>query len=212
MVKHFSHRHELELCPTMPQPVHQDDEAFFCFVCEYELDLLHHSDDDTAPVIYQCTKSSNSKCHFYLHDLCFQLPREILHNSHPKHPLLLSLPPYQNDNRGEFICNACGESGTCFRFHCPSCMFNLHVQCATLPQTPSRREHHQHPLTLLFSVPNPRNNVQQKMTRICDLCEGSISQGCWLYYCKDCDYGTHLHCSTAEADDHHHEKPLLQSI
>ncbi|KAK9909974.1 hypothetical protein M0R45_033952 [Rubus argutus] len=188
MVKHFSHRHELELCPPLQQD--QDDEtSLVCSVCEYELDS-----GEGGSLVYKCSKSCNTKCHFYLHDLCFQLPRQILHKSHPKHPLLLSLPPYRN---GEFTCNACGECSTSFAFHCPKCKFDLHVQCATLPQTPTHRHHHQHPLTLLFLSPNiPEKKIN------CDLCKGSISH--WLYYCEDCDYANHIHCSTDEAAAHHH--------
>ncbi|CAL9003943.1 unnamed protein product [Prunus brigantina] len=192
MVKHFSHRHEL--CSYQVQ---KDDEII-CSSCELPLDLMMNS----ATSAYKCTKS---KCNFYLHDLCFELPQKIKHKSHPKHPLTLSTPPYEY---GEFMCDACGEFGTCFTFHCTHCKYDLHVQCATLPETLSHH-HHQHLLTLLYSLTDHHENEGKH--NICDFCQGTFPRGCWLYSCRDCDYSTHLGCSSAEADQDYPEDQIIIS-
>ncbi|ONI20214.1 hypothetical protein PRUPE_2G003600, partial [Prunus persica] len=192
MVKHFSHRHEL--CSYQVQ----EDDEIICSSCELPLDLMMNSGTSA----YKCTKS---KCNFYLHDLCFELPQEIKHKSHPKHPLTLSTPPYEY---GEFTCDACGEFGTCFTFHCTHCKYDLHVQCATLPETLSHHHHH-HLLTLLYSLPDHHEN--EGKLNICDFCQGTFPRGCWLYSCRDCDYSIHLGCSTAESDQDYPEDQIIIS-
>ncbi|KAL0425550.1 UNVERIFIED_CONTAM: hypothetical protein Sradi_1089800 [Sesamum radiatum] len=81
---HFSHRHPLEL-----SQLHQEDKAV-CSGCE--LDILGSA--------YVCTKPN---CTFLLHDFCFDLPRQIRHLSHPKHPLGLSFPPTTGSSRAMHV-------------------------------------------------------------------------------------------------------------
>lgn len=120
------------------------------------------------------------------------LPQQVIqHKSHPWHPLiLLSTPPYYG---GGFTCDACRHGGHDFTYHCPTCHYDLHVGCASLPETVIRGDH-QHPLTLFYCGYKEEGN-----TFICDVCHGNVPDGCWIYYCKSCDYGTHLGCATAEA-------------
>lgn len=67
---------------------------------------------------------------------------------HRKHPLSLHFsPPY---SEGEFRCDACGNSGHGFTFHCKTCKFDLHVACASLPEI-EHQEDHDHPFSLLYS-------------------------------------------------------------
>ncbi|KAM1781221.1 hypothetical protein EV1_039199 [Malus domestica] len=80
MVKHFNHCHEL--CPFQVQE--EDDEIIICSGCDLELMM------NSGASAYKCSKS---KCEFYLHDLCFELPRQIKHKSHPQHPLIPHLHP-----------------------------------------------------------------------------------------------------------------------
>ncbi|CAK9144779.1 unnamed protein product [Ilex paraguariensis] len=125
------------------------------------------------------------------------LTEEIQHKSHPNHPLvLLPTPPYKAD--GAFTCNACFKTGTDFVYHCSICKFDLHVDCATLPETMNRKDH-EHPLKVLFSSPC-KNGEEGKENLIfaCDVCHSSVQESCWVYYCKECDYGTHVDCVADE--------------
>ncbi|KAL2234238.1 uncharacterized protein LOC105168581 [Sesamum indicum] len=165
---HFSHRHPLEL-----SQLHQEDKAI-CSGCE--LDILGSA--------YVCTKPN---CTFLLHDFCFDLPRRIRHYSHPKHPLGLSFSPPYND--GEFTCDACGHSGHAFTYHCGTCKFDLHVECAALPEVENRRDH-EHPLVL--SCGSPEGSAAEF---VCYVCSGCIGKGCWMYCCLACNCGAHLECA-----------------
>ncbi|KAI3444939.1 hypothetical protein Pfo_001604 [Paulownia fortunei] len=170
---HFSHRHPLEL-----SELHQEDNAV-CSGCEH--DILGSA--------YICTKP---KCTFLLHDLCFDLPRHIRHHSHPKHPLgLLFSPPYSD---GEFTCDACGNSGHGFTYHCDTCKFDLHVECASLPEIENRQDH-EHPLILLCAFPDKVEGADF----VCYVCDAPIAKGCWMYSCMACNCGAHLEC----AGNHH---------
>ncbi|KAG8391324.1 hypothetical protein BUALT_Bualt01G0176000 [Buddleja alternifolia] len=163
---HFSHRHPLEL-----SEIHEEDEAV-CSGCE--LDILGSA--------YICTKPN---CNFLLHDLCFDLPRHIRHPSHPKHSLkLLFSPPYSDS---EFTCDACAKSGHGFTYHCAACKFDLHVECASLPEF-EERDDHQHPLILLY------DDKMEGPDFVCYVCGGSVGKGCWSYCCLACKCGAHLEC------------------
>ncbi|CAL5380603.1 unnamed protein product [Camellia sinensis] len=120
---HFSHRHLLNFTE-----VGEEDEII-CSGCELNL---------SGSAAYSCTKSN---CSFTIHTSCFELPQQIRHRSHPKHPLiLLSSPPYTD---GEFTSDARGESGVAFTYHCSTCSFDLHVGCASLPESEDCDDHEQ---------------------------------------------------------------------
>ncbi|PSS10032.1 Nucleoredoxin 1-2 like [Actinidia chinensis var. chinensis] len=109
-VKHFSHPHLLQ-----PSQVAESEEIH-CSGCEQPL----------SGQAYSCTKPNCD--YFFLHESCFNLPRQLCHRSHPHHPLsLLPFPAYPS---GSFSCNACDQVGRAFVFHCATCQFDLHVKCA----------------------------------------------------------------------------------
>ncbi|KAH7544807.1 hypothetical protein FEM48_Zijuj01G0025500 [Ziziphus jujuba var. spinosa] len=186
MTMHFSHRHPL--CPTHIQ----EDDEIICSGCELTL---------SAGLAYKCSKTN---CEFYLDELCFELPRDIRHNSHPKHPLVLLSSPCHG-----FTCSACGDSCTAFfNYHCQTCEFGAHVECAALPEM-VKIEGHEHPLTLICSLVDQKINAhKQDKEFICNVCDGDFPDGCWVYYCKVCQCAaTHLDCAIARAEDH---EPHLQ--
>ncbi|XAR63395.1 hypothetical protein NMG60_11023309 [Bertholletia excelsa] len=141
------------------------------------------------------------KCDFHLHVHCAYKPEtpniedsdpskncQIKHRSHPAHPLtLLSPPPY------EFTCDACGDSGGDSVFHCYLCNFDLHSQCAALPDI-VRSGEHKHPLTLHSSVRYKNDGV----VFLCDVCGCHVSKNLWIYLCGDCNYGAHVNCVGGE--------------
>ncbi|KAK3004004.1 hypothetical protein RJ639_017891 [Escallonia herrerae] len=178
---HFSHHHPLHLLKL------QEGDSKVCSGCE----------EDIVGSAYSCTES---QCTHFLHKSCFELSRQIQHESHPEHTLvLLSSPPYKEE--GEFTCNACYRIGKAFAYHCSTCNYDLHVNCVPLPKT-VQREDHEHPLSLLYSSPLKKTEKgDEDLSFFCDVCHTSINEICWLYYCEKCNYGTHSDCVNAAETD-----------
>ncbi|KAL4585795.1 hypothetical protein LXL04_010421 [Taraxacum kok-saghyz] len=135
---------------------------------------------------YSCFEEN---CRFQLHQSCFNLAKEISHKSHPAHPLALLSPSPNNNGKVTFTCNACFGDGTGYSYHCSICELNLHVKCATLKETVKRNDH-EHALKLFFECPL----MGEEYTFYCDVCNRVVPPGHWTYYCKECEYGTHLDC------------------
>ncbi|KAJ0234575.1 hypothetical protein HA466_0272880 [Hirschfeldia incana] len=172
-VRHPSHSHPLRGHKA------QVEEEIICSGCE--LDLIGAA--------FKCTKS---ECDYFLHKSCFELPRESRHKSHPGHPLtLLYSPSYQSST---YTCNACGEYGSGFVYNCSVCQYNVHVGCVSMPDT-VKREGHVHALKLLYRSPCQNGLIFQ-----CDECYETVPDNLWSYYCKECDYGTHLHSCAVEEE------------
>ncbi|XP_009591761.1 protein VACUOLELESS GAMETOPHYTES [Nicotiana tabacum] len=172
---HFSHRHPLKISDV------EEEDQVICSGCEHDL---------SGGSAYACTKMN---CNFILHDSCFELPRQIKHKSHPKHTLtLLFFPPYDD---GEFTCDACGNSGHAFTFHCEKCKFDLHVECASLPEIEERKDH-QHPLTLCYS--NVFFGKDKDVDLMCYVCQRGVGKRCWFYYCLACKFATHMDCVSTQ--------------
>ncbi|XP_027113627.1 uncharacterized protein [Coffea arabica] len=176
-VKHFSHQHALQLNDI------KDTSPKVCSGCE----------DNLTGSAYSCVES---QCNFHLHKSCFELPREIRHKSHLDHPLTLLAKPASHYTDGQFACNACLQSGAAFVYNCESCSFDLHVECVSLPESIIRPDH-KHPLKLFYSNPVPKEEGQQ-VTFVCDVCQKPVHEIAWIYYCHECDFGTHLECAVYE--------------
>ncbi|CAA7050584.1 unnamed protein product [Microthlaspi erraticum] len=180
-VRHPSHNHPLRVF----KPKEEDETV--CSGCELQL----------TEQAFKCTKS---ECDYFLHKSCFDLPGESHHKSHPDHPLtLLHSPP---DDQSVYTCAACDQYGSGFTYHCSSCNYNLHVGCALLPETIDR-EDHEHPLTLLYCT---SCKGREDTIFICSACEDTVSEDLWVYYCKECDYGTHVLSCVAEEDQESNEE------
>ncbi|XP_015866494.3 uncharacterized protein LOC107404064 [Ziziphus jujuba] len=80
------------------------------------------------------------RCHFYLHPLCSQVPKEMVHPFHPQHTLtLLQKPPAD-----ELRCIACRKRiKDAFVLHCTQCPFNLDIGCAFLKPS-VKHDRHKH--------------------------------------------------------------------
>lgn len=167
-VKHFSHPHSLT-------PLKQEQELVTsnCRGCERPI---------SSEPFHGC-----SKCKYYLHDECLEAPLSISHLSHPSHHLnLLPFPTYSGRS---FICNGCGQRGKAFVYHCSVCSFDLHTYCAISPDT-ILLDKHPHELQLVYDSKDRFKNAIFK----CNLCDAEVDLEWWVYYCGDCDYGTHLYC------------------
>ncbi|CAK7338664.1 unnamed protein product [Dovyalis caffra] len=117
---HFSHRHALELtgkdneddqvinyfafsmdieCALLPTMKSQSDEEYFChFSHGHPLTLTEIKDDDQfyCSACRSCFSVSAAvcrKCSFFLEKSCFDFPREIQYDFHPRHPLILQAKP-----------------------------------------------------------------------------------------------------------------------
>jgi hypothetical protein len=113
------------------------------------------------------------------------MPREIAHDAHKEHPLVL------HDLTGNrFRCKGCGCRGVGSRYRCAACDFDLHELCATCPPTAPIAFHGQHPLT--FEL-DPDVSLNDSEYRFCDLCGTSI-QG-MHYSCRPCGFDVHPVCS-----------------
>ncbi|CAN8276959.1 unnamed protein product [Cochlearia groenlandica] len=181
-VRHPSHNHPLRVYKS------KEEDEIVCSGCE--LDLIGQA--------FKCIKS---ECDFFLHKSCFDLPSEINHKSHKDHPLtLLYFPP---DDSYIYTCHACDQYGSGFTYHCSKCKYNLHVGCANFHET-IECEDHEHPLVLLYCTPSKGH---EGTIFTCSACEDTISEDLWVYYCKECDYGTHVHsCATYEDQESSEEE------
>lgn len=150
--------------------------AKVCSACECEL----------SGAAYCCTEAY---CTFNLHKTCFDSPQEVRHKSHLEHPLkLLTAPPYSDG----FTCNACLKDGKAFAYNCAACSYDLHVDCVQWPDT-VRRPDHEHDLTLYYSSPAAAE-ASAEAVFMCDVCSNPVHEMAWVYFCRECDFGTHLEC------------------
>ncbi|KAL3815031.1 hypothetical protein ACJIZ3_016299 [Penstemon smallii] len=169
IIKHFSHPHVLKAMEI------EEKSGKVCSACECAL-------SDSA---YCCTEPY---CTFNIHKSCFDSPLEVKHKSHLQHPLkLLSTPPYSEG----FTCNACLKDGKAFAYTCATCSYDLHIDCVSWPEAVNRPDH-KHNLTLYYS--SPAAETSQEVTFMCDVCKNPVHEMAWIYYCRECDFGTHLEC------------------
>lgn len=172
---HFSHSHPLKLINHdhhQQQPTNYYYFPSSCAACN-----LHPSG-----LIYSCTT-----CPFFLHKTCFRMPNKITHPSHNPHPLTLLATPLYPD--GLFNCDACGEHGSGFSYHCKPCGFDLHILCAVKPLSLTHA-FHPHNLHLTFQSPYGLTPF------CCDICKINGSNH-WLYRCHGCGFDAHLKCASS---------------
>lgn len=163
--EHFSHGHLLVLGDPPPEgnPV--------CYGCKTTI--------FPAKSCYMCRK-----CPFFLHQVCFGMPKSVQHPVDP-HPLALLSMPSSLKNSAD--CKACGQSISTFYYSCVDCRSFYHVLCLAMPlslKVPS----HPHTLTLEFSPPYDFQ---------CDLCARPSYAACaaWLYHCSLCEFDVHISCA-----------------
>ncbi|KAK6804147.1 hypothetical protein RDI58_001931 [Solanum bulbocastanum] len=173
--QHFSHPHILK-------PIVNPTETLTCNVCEQP---------NITSNFYGC-----NTCQYFLHENCLNTPRFLDHPSHSSHHLtLLPVPTYSNRS---FTCKACGTAGTSCSFSCACCDFDIHMQCALLPQTVVLPQQHHHELELIFESPCD-DDTDENTVFVCDVCHNNADLNNWLYYCADCDFGTHLECANSKS-------------
>ncbi|KAL5721728.1 hypothetical protein ACHQM5_005336 [Ranunculus cassubicifolius] len=167
-IQHFSHEHQLLLANVKTQTNLSMDS---CAGCKLK----------PSKLVYAC-----ESCNFILHIPCSQMPKLINHPADPNHTFtLLAQPAYST---GLFRCDACGNNGDGFNYHCSTCGIDLHIICATMPLSLAHQTH-PCPLNLVFS-PDPSQDFS------CDVCHGEGSSNHWVYRCNPCGFNAHLNCAT----------------
>lgn len=151
--QHFSHPHILKL-------INQAEcETLTCNVCE-------------QPNITSCNFYSCNTCQYFLHANCLNAPRFLNHSSHPSHHLtLLPVPTYSNRC---FTCKAYGAAGNGGGFSCACCDFDIHIQCAFLPQTVFQSQHPHHELELIFESPFDDDADDESIVFVCDVYRDNV--------------------------------------
>ncbi|KAG0566741.1 hypothetical protein KC19_7G084300 [Ceratodon purpureus] len=87
------------------------------------------------------------------------------------------------------ICWEDWEDGDGKVFHCETCQFDTHFNCAKIKNKVSVFFHH-HPLHLLI-----RNYYKNNPDSICRFCEESTQDCDWVYRCEECDFDVHALCT-----------------
>ncbi|KAK9928539.1 hypothetical protein M0R45_025669 [Rubus argutus] len=116
------------------------------------------------------------------------LGEEMLHFSHPQHPLSqVNLPDL-------FTCAGCKEYGAGKRFTCQQCNYQLHDFCALAPPAlKSHPFHCQHQL-LFYSRPVKGGIAQSK----CDVCSKPIKG--YAFRCNACSFQMHPCCAMLSSE------------
>ncbi|KAH6757234.1 hypothetical protein C2S52_023562 [Perilla frutescens var. hirtella] len=145
-------------------------------------DQAKETQNEATGLVYIC-----ESCNYCLHKACSKLPQKLYHGADRKHALaLLASPAYEE---GQFMCNACGASGSGFCYHCDECQLDLHPVCAFMyPSLLSKN--HEHALNLCYEPPY-ENKVFS-----CDVC-GKAGSNSWLYRCEPCEFDVHMKCAKA---------------
>ena len=179
-LNHFSHDHPLMLVNQVRKEEGEKDVV--CYGCQKPISSSAYSCND---------------CNYFLHKKCAELPKEITHPKHLKHPLTLH-------SHCDDWCNVCGIDGwKWFIYFCSKCNFAVHIPCV-LEDRVVEHESHPHPLTV----------VHKEALFKCDACFTEHKD--LSYFCNTCEFWIHKSCalspSTIEHNSHHHPLVLNYSL
>ncbi|KAF4369816.1 hypothetical protein F8388_019696 [Cannabis sativa] len=178
--QHFCHeQHSLHL--IMDGEIITNDEIS-CELCEFSVE---------QPPYYVC-----DSCKYYVHKSCEELPKQINHSFHPRHPFILtsrSVP-----------CDSCWKTPqTSIMFCCEECGFDMDIECALMSNSittcPNEGQyciqHSSHPHLLLLV--DTTDAIYTDVNVRCFACqfEDSTSDVSGVYYgCNRCEYFLPKHC------------------
>ncbi|KAL7595354.1 hypothetical protein Lser_V15G30181 [Lactuca serriola] len=115
---------------------------------------------------------------------------KVQHEGHPKHTLTLQLRP------ASFLCDACNAKDEGLFYECDTCDFWIHKSCVSLAPTIILPHHPNHPLVLVYSLPEKFFNFLY----YCEFCNKYIRRNLWLYQCANCRYFVHIKCALNAVD------------
>ncbi|KAI5318626.1 hypothetical protein L3X38_038334 [Prunus dulcis] len=182
-LQHFSHKHPLTYKEEQKK---EDGRLVFCNACG----------DPVLGPSYTCNKYPPG---FTLHKSCAELPREIEHPLHRKHPLVLLTPT-------KYTCAACDQRyKASLAYNCSLCHFNLDLKCASNWQNIIENDRHEHTFTIF----------RKRIKFNCDAC-GSYGNGI-PYFCSICQLLVHKRCTPSLPRDikitgHQHSLMLTWSL
>ncbi|PON44490.1 C1-like [Parasponia andersonii] len=185
---HFSHDHPLRLTNSPPK------DNNFCSACKLKITSSGNE------AYYTC-----KTCSFFLHQVCYNMPRKTRHPAHQAHRLTLQTTPSVSQEVS-FKCKACGDHiNGGFYYGCTECGICYHILCSALPHSILVTSH-PHELKLAFSPPYNFS---------CDICSKPSYNG-WLYRCRLCEFDTHLICAISNrtsksVDGQHRLMPFSNS-
>lgn len=170
---------------------------------EHPLTLVRepaHDADGQKLLCNKCTSPCSdftyhcATCFFSLHLQCTLGPYTFMLEVH-KHALTFSA--CSPNGSFSFLCNICGEYGSCFCLFCKSCQFVVHVECSSAPAT-ARYERHDHIFKLI-----PVQNIEDGTGEFyCTICEERVNVKGTVYYCAECEYIGHLRCMVPVSEIH----------
>ncbi|KAL8257594.1 hypothetical protein R6Q59_029635 [Mikania micrantha] len=204
MLNHFSHQHPLILTDKQTSV---GEKLVSIHDPMKRVQLL--CDGCVKPIMtvpfYICFQYADEKCCFVLHEWCAKLPIKIEeYDGHPQHTLFLlsKIPEITHDSHilskvnpsAKLIkrfCNVCEYTlDEEFGFHCPSCDFYIHVECALFLPKIIKHKCDKHPLSLRYE---PVEN--QLGEYFCEVCEDKFSPCQWFYHCTTCSQSMHAACA-----------------
>ncbi|KAI7726267.1 hypothetical protein M8C21_008611 [Ambrosia artemisiifolia] len=169
---HHDHpEHPLVLLPKVPT------KSFGMFLCK--LCWLYSNG-----FAYGCVK-----CGYYIDINCAFIPDVITHDAHPDHLLRRFKGSIDISERYCKACNFEVEEDH-LGFHCPTCDFYMHTECALLLPSTMRHKYDKHPLILRY---DPAENHDGEY--FCEICEDELNPRYWFYHCSTCDSSMHTSCA-----------------
>ncbi|XP_060171005.1 uncharacterized protein LOC132601983 [Lycium barbarum] len=184
LFQHFSHGHRLVYSNKFPSKGNT-----ICSGCK--LTIL------PGKFYYQC-----ETCSFFLHNVCFNMPKNLQHLVDPIHHLTLLATPSSSSIHYSTKCKGCGKGIAGFSYACTKCSSYFHTLCLALPLSMELTSHC-HKLDLEVCPPYDFE---------CDLCKKPSYKG-WLYHCSSCEFDAHISCAIKHkgADIENHCESVFQS-
>ncbi|PON40242.1 Zinc finger, PHD-type, partial [Parasponia andersonii] len=132
-------------------------------------------------------------CKYYAHKSCTELPRQINHSIHPRHPLTLL-------TQKVFFCDSCKQNfKNTLCFSCIQCNFDLDVECAQMSNSITCPEGQEHSIRH-SSHPHLLRHIERKINKDikieCFACKSkALDSSSGVYYgCIRCNYFLHKTC------------------
>ncbi|KAG0620434.1 hypothetical protein M758_4G215300 [Ceratodon purpureus] len=105
----------------------------------------------------------------------------------------LQSSPYRNNSFG---CNMCGQAGYGKLYHCDSCQFDAHTQCAEVEEQ-IKVNFHKHTLQRYY-IGDDDDEEDDDEEFQCQCCQGYEEEdvSAWVYKCLQCDdFAVHARCA-----------------
>ncbi|TYI02784.1 hypothetical protein ES332_A11G291400v1 [Gossypium tomentosum] len=171
-VQSLFHPHPLHTFPFIPNQRE---------ICEACGDYVEH-------LVFSCPQ-----CDISMHYSCAKYQfRKIKHNFHADHHLLHLGKGFFGDESP--LCTECGLACKDTLFNCRKCGFYIHLECIPLPSIVKHKRH----LHLLVLTTIVTEDSSEKY--YCDTCETQRNPEHDIYYCKECNYTSHIDCVLSEVE------------